>query len=270
MRLTVKYLLFVCVIIISVPVYAEKDNKVYTFGVFPHLPKQKLLALYKQVANNFSVHLNKKIRIKTKSNFEKFESSLKLEEFDIVLIQPFDYPDAYDKYNYLPVAKRSDKLFSILLVKKESDFKSIKDLKDRIIANPAKSAAVTRLTDRTMINNGFDPQKDFKRIYKANHFSCMQSVLIGASDACGTSYRALLHYEDVKLKNRFRVVNTSEKIPHVLYIAHKRIPKADRDILLHTILNWPNSPEGRRILKTSRMVRFEKANDHDYDILRNK
>ncbi|MFV1984301.1 MAG: phosphate/phosphite/phosphonate ABC transporter substrate-binding protein [Thiohalomonadales bacterium] len=265
-----KYILSVFVLIICIPAFAVENKRTYIFGVFPHLPKHKLLELYDQVAINFSVNLKNKIRIKTKSSFESFEATLRAEEFDIVLIQPFDYPDAHDKYNYLPLAKRSDKLFSILLVKKESSFKSIKDLKNRTIANPAKSAAVTRLTDRTMIKNGFNPQKDFIRKYKSNHFSCMQSVLIGTSDACGTSYRALLHYEDEKMKNRFRVVNTSEKIPHVLYIVHKRVPKTDREILLKTILNWPNSPEGRRILKTSRMVRFEKANDNDYDILRNK
>jgi phosphonate transport system substrate-binding protein len=265
-----KYTLIILILFVCSPAYAIDSDAPYIFGVFPHLPKHKLFKMYNQVAKDFATHLNKKIRIKTKSSFETFESSLRLEEFDIALIQPFDYPEAHDKYNYLPLAKRSDKLAAILIVQKESPYQSLKDLKNHVIANPAKSAAVSRLTDRTMIKQSFDPQNDFKRIYKSNHFSCMQSVLVGNSDACGTSYRALLHYEDVNMKDRFRVINTSDKVPHVLYIVHKRIPKEDREKLLKIILNWPNSPEGRQILKISRMVNFEKAIDKDYDILRNK
>ena len=224
--------------------------------------------MYNKVAIDISRKLNRKIKIKTKSSFETFESSLRSEEFDIALIQPFDYPDAHDKYNYLPLARRTDNLASILIVKKESSFQSLKDLKNHVIANPAKSAAVSRLTDRTIKKQGFDLQKDFKRLYKSNHFSCMQSVLVGSSDACGTSYRALLHYEDDKMKDRFRVINISEEIPHVLYIVHKRVPEKDRKKLLEIILGWPNSPEGRNILKISRMIKFKEAKDKDYDILR--
>jgi len=263
-----KLCLAIFTLFFSVSAFAADSTSPYVFGVFPHLPKHKLYKMYNQVANDISTRLNHKVRIKTKSSFETFESSLRSEEFDIALIQPFDYPSAHDKYNYLPLAKRSDKLSSILIVNKESKFQSLSDIKGLVVANPAKSAAVTRLTDRTMKAHGYDPQKDFTRLYKSNHFSCMQSVLVGISAACGTSYRALLHYEDVKMKNRFRVINTSEEIPHVLYIVHKRVPEQDRKKLLKIILNWPNSPEGREILKISRMVSFKEAKDEDYDILR--
>ena len=96
----------------------------------------------------------------------------------------------------------------------------------------------------------------------------MQSVLINKADACGTSLRAMYHYEDEMLNHRLRIVHETEAIPHVLYVVHKRVPKAHRDILRQTILNWQNTPEGRDILKSSRMSRFTAASSQDYDILR--
>ena len=138
------------ILFLSFSSYAVENSNPYILGVFPHLPKHKLFKMYNKVAIDISRKLNRKIKIKTKSSFETFESSLRSEEFDIALIQPFDYPDAHDKYNYLPLARRTDNLASILIVKKESSFQSLKDLKNHVIGNPAKSAAVSRLTDRTI------------------------------------------------------------------------------------------------------------------------
>ena len=267
-KLSIKkyFLLPILFLVAPVPVAGET---VYTMGVFPHLPKHKLYETYLPVVKNFQSVLGVKFVLKTRPSFEAYENALKNEEFDIALIQPFDFLDAYDNHGYLPVARRADPLTSILVVKKSSVFNSLADLQGKKIANPAKSAAVTRLTDRLMIKAGFHPQKDFERIYKKNHFSCMQTVLINKADACGTSLRAMYHYEDKQLKDRLKVIAESDAIPHVLYVVHKRVPEQQRMSLKESILDWQYTSEGRSILKTSRMTRFVEASGQEYDILRN-
>lgn len=262
-----KFTLFFCVLFTPFFLSAETSRS-YIFGVFPHLPTHKLYETYLPVTEHFSQVLDSKLVLKTQPSFAQFENSLREEQFDIALIQPFDFIDAFDKHGYLPLARRQESLTSILVVKKDSPYQSLEDLKGKRIANPSRSAAVTRLTDRAMRKSGLHPQKDFSRIYKNNHFSCMQSVLIDKADACGTSIRAMYHYEDEMLNNRLRIIHETEAIPHVLYVVHKRVPEAHRDILKKTILGWQNTPEGRDILKTSRMSRFIEASSQDYDILR--
>jgi len=268
MRHILQKLLTIQLILLLPAALCAESLKSYTFGVFPHLPRHKLYETYLPVTENFSKVLNTQLTLKTQPSFSQFENVLKEEQFDIALIQPFDFIEAYDNQNYLPIARRSDPLSSILVVKKDAPFKSLQDLKGKRIANPPESAAVTRLTDRTMKQAGFDPHNDFVRVYINNHFSCMQSVLINKADACGTSLRAMYHYEDDMLNHRLKIVHESEAIPHVLYVAHKRVPKAHRDILKQTILNWQNTPEGRDILKASRMSRFSEASSQEYEILR--
>lgn len=249
-------------------VFSSESKNSYVFGVFPHVPKSKLYDMYSPVAIDFQKKLNKKVLVRTKSSYNEFETSLASEIFDIALIQPFNYPNAHDKHNYLPIARRSDKLSALLIVKKNSNYKTLADLKNKVIASTAKTAAVSRLMEQEIMSLGFKPNKDFVRVYKNNHFSCIQSLLIGMADACSTSHRALDHYYQVKLKDKFRIVHESKKIPHVLYVVHKRVPETDRDILKKTILNWQSTETGKKILEKSRMSFFSEATNEEYDSVR--
>lgn len=264
-RLLVTITIFVC----SFTSYSQAEEKSsYLFGVFPHVPKSKLYDMYAPVARDFKKQLKKSVSVHTKSSYYEFEIALSAELYDIALIQPFNYPDAYDKYNYLPVARRSDQLSAVVIVKKNSPYRTLTDLKGKLIASTAKTAAVSRLIESEILGAGYDLERDFRRIYKNNHFSCIQSVLIEIADACSTSHRALDHYYQVKLKDKFRIVHETRKIPHVLYVVHRRVPDVDREKLKNTILNWQNTDSGRQILRDSRMSYFSEARNEEYNMLR--
>ncbi len=257
------------ILLLLLPAVALSDEiETYLFGVFPHVPTSKLFEMYSPVAKDFEAKLGVPVSVRTRSSYYEFEEAIISQVYDIALIQPYNYPDAHDKYNYLPVARRSDQLSALLLVRKESDYQRLADIRGRIIASTAKTAAVSRLMESEVLAAGFDPQHDFVRVYKNNHFSCMQTVLIGGADACITSVRALDHYHKVKLIDKFRIIHESKKIPHVLYVVHKRVPQAHRDAIKQTILNWQNTPSGREILAQSQMIGFSEAHDSEYDVLR--
>ncbi len=240
----------------------------YKFGVFPHMPMSRLLEVHQPITDDLAQKLGKPIDLLTKSTFALFEHELQQESYDIAFIQPFDYPAAHDRYHYLPVARRAAYLSAIILVLKESPFKSLADLKGLRLSNPAETAAVTQMTNRLLKKSGFDPQHDFQRSYLTNHFACMQSVIVGSSDACGTAHRAMLQFNDVKLSHRFRTLAESEIIPPALFIVHSRVPEAERKILHDTITNWENTPEGRKILASGYIQPFMTATDNEYDQLR--
>ncbi len=240
----------------------------YKLGIFPHMPISRLLEVHQPIADDFAQKLGKPIDLLTKSTFTLFEHELQQESYDIAFIQPFDYPAAHDRYHYLPVARRAANLNTIILVLSESPFKSLADLKGLRISNPATTAAVTQMTDRLLKKSGFDPQHDFQRTYLANHFACMQSVIVGSSDACGTAHRAMLQFNDVKLSQRFRIIAESEPIPPALFVVHSRVPETDRKILHDTITHWENTPEGRKILAHGYIQPFITATDSEYDRLR--
>jgi ABC-type phosphate/phosphonate transport system substrate-binding protein len=46
------------------------------------------------------------------------------------------------------------------------------------------------------------------------------------------------------------------------------VSKRDRDALLRTILEWPKTEEGKRILERGQFMPFVAAKDADYEVVR--
>jgi len=116
---------------------------------------------------------------------------------------------------------------------------------------------------------GIDPETGVKRYYGKNHFACLQSILIGAADACGTAEQALRIIEKERRgASQFRILHKTIGIPHALLVVHKRVSKNDRDVLRKTILDWPRTEEGKRIIDAGRFIPFVAAKDADYDVVR--
>ena len=245
-----------------------KNKDELLLGIFPHLPGHRLFEMYRPVANNLEKELGASIKIKTSRSFEDFEIALKKERFDIAVIQPFDYPDAHDNHSYMPLVTRASSLSSIIIVDVNSNNNSLKKLIDKTIAFPSKSAAVTRLAEKMLLEQLGEESNQIHRLYKSNQFSCIESVLIKQADACATIGLALNNYANKKMVSRFKIIAESEEIPHILLVGHKRIPKSQRDKIKSTILNWKKSEEGRKILKNIRMFKAKEAFDKDYDVIR--
>lgn len=248
---------------------ARAGDKPYEFGVLPYLPLAKIQQLYGPIAADFEAKLGREVWLSTKADYTQYEAAISKEIYDIAFVQPFDYVDAHDKHGYLPLARRQESLQALIVVRPDSPVKTIKDLKGMTVANPPADAIVSRLTSSALHDAGINPRTGVKRDYGKNHFTCMQSVLIGTADACGTAEQALLHFEKEKqMKTRFRIVLRTKPSPPPLFVVHKRVPRKDRDILLKTILDWPNNEEGKQILKGGYFIPFSPARDAEYDSVR--
>lgn len=249
-------------------VHAEDTRKELLFGVFPMMPLNKLYEVYSPISADFSNKTGRRVILRSAPSFESFETSLFREEYDIAFIQPFDFLEAHDKHNYLPMARRDVPLRTILLVRNDSQLTSLQDIRGKLVASAAPSAAVTKLLKKELKKHGMDAEKDVRWIFKHTHFACMQSVLVKEADACTTATRALKHWESVRLEERFKVIHTAEGIPHTLFVIHKRVPEEIRELLKKTIIEWPTNDTGRKILSRGNMRPFIEATAKEYDVLR--
>jgi phosphonate transport system substrate-binding protein len=248
---------------------AGAGDKPYEFGVLPFLPLAKIQELYGPIAADFEAKLGRPVWLSSKADYTQFTAAVNKEIYDIAYVQPFDYVVAHDKHGYLPLAHRRGALEALIVVRPDSPLKSISDLKGMTVANPPADALVSHLTTEALKDAGIDPDIGVKRDYGKNQFSCMQSVLIGAADACGIGEQALLHFEKEKqMKTRFRILFRTKPSPPPLFVVHKRVPPKDRDILLKAILGWPDAAEGRSILNNGYFIPFMPAEDAEYDSVR--
>lgn len=244
-------------------------DKPYEFGVFPYLPSAQIHELYITTAADFEAKLGRQVRLSSKAGYEAFAQELRRQTYDIALVQPFDYVDAHDKHGYLPLARRGEDLEAMIVVRHESPLRTLKDLKSKTVATPPLDAAVSRLTSIAFRDAGFNPETGVKRFYVKNHLACLRSVEIGAADACATAEQALRTIEkEGQIAAKLRILHRTARIPHALFVVHKRLSQKDRDILLETILDWPNTERGKKILDVGRFIPFVAAKDSDYEVVR--
>jgi phosphonate transport system substrate-binding protein len=242
-------------------------QKAYVLGVFPHLPPRELEKVFAPIAADLSKAVGRTVLFRSSSTYVKFMGNLDNEDYDIVFVQPFDYVVAADRHGYIPLATRDEPLETLVVVQKGSPITKLEDLRGKKIALPPKVAAVSYLLRAHLQKKGIKPGRDVSLSYHRSHVSCMQQVIIGAADACATAAPALRFFAN-KMKVEMVIIDRTTSIPHTLFAVHPRVPKADRDRLLQTILSWGQSKQGRQLLQRGRLKPFIRVTDEDYDIVR--
>jgi len=248
--------------------YATDSNgPVYSLGVFPHLPPRDLEKVFAPMAADLAKALGVRVELHSSTTYRKFAERLDQEQFDIAFVQPFDYVRAADKHGYLPLATRTEKLSTIVVTRTDSPLNSIQDLRNKKVALPPRTAAVSQLLRGYLKSQGIDPDRDIKLSYHRSHVSCMQQVLIGEAVACGTAAPARRFFQS-KFNIPLKVIASSREIPHTLWVAHKRLPAEVRKKLRAHIINWSNTREGQALLERGKLMPFVPVSDKDYDVVR--
>jgi len=267
-KLVFGFFIAICSVFQAGNTFAGTTPTQYKFGVFPFMPMQALIKYYNSVSMDLTHFVHKRIIAQSRPTFKLFTEELVKETYDIIFIQPFDYPLAYD-HNYRPLARREDDLDMIIVTRIDSKIKSIKDLEGKILANPPSESAITTVLSKVLKDSDLSGENKIKMIYTSNHFACMQMVLVGKADACSTTSPVLIHWEKSQLKTKkLHVIFKSGTVPHTLYMAHSRVPKEDQEKIKHAILTWNKRPEGKMILKIFSVSAFVEAKDSDYDVIR--
>lgn len=245
----------------------QEKGKSYLMGVFPYLAPRELEKMYSPIAANFSSTINKNILFRTSSTYKKFMSNLDKQIYDIVFVQPFDYVEIADKYGYRPLVTRNKPLPAILVVKPDSQYKNVEDLRGKTISLPPPVAAMSYLIKDYLKKNGLDPATDVTIVHHRSHASCMRSVLLGKAQACGTAGPAVRFFQE-KMKVKLKVIAKTKGIPSTLFAVHPRVSEQERKNLLQKISTWPNTDDGKKLLKGTKVEKFVPIENKAYDGVR--
>lgn len=261
-------LLSIFLVIAGKAVNADEPSH-YKFGVFPFMPMAALIKYYNSVSQDLTRKIKKRVIAQSRPTFKLFSDEIENETYDIIFIQPFDYPKAYE-HGYRPLARREENLDAILVAKMDSNINSIADLAGKRLANPPLESAISMVTQKELKKAGLGKEGAVEMIYTGNHFACMQMVLLGKAEACSTTSPVLKRWETSQLKmKKLHVIHRAKGVPHTLYMAHKRVPEKDQQALKKAITTWDDRSEGKMILKAFSAGAFVEAKDSDYDVIRN-
>ncbi len=262
-------LMFVAALLVPSSIHAADDDvpkPSYRLGVFPYLPALTIDRLYSPVAEAFSFALNRLVKLRTKTTFESFESTIASQSYDIIFVHPFFLVEAIDHHDYLPLARLADPLTAILTVRDESPVTSLDDLLGGTIGLPPKLAAVSDLTKAALIDAQIRPGLDIGIRHFRNKSSCLQAVLTLAVAACGLPAFAFSQMKDLS-QQRLRVVFETPPVSHFAFAVHQRVPAEERQLLQDLLLSW--SEDDSEVLQMMGLRQgFVQAHPDDYADIR--
>lgn len=238
------------------------DKRDLVLGIFPYLSSRQLVKNFAPLLPALTHAVELPVRLRTASSFGSFSDNLAAGKYDIVLVQPFEFERAV-QLGYIPLAGMKDWAYGSFFVLKDSPYHHIGDFRGKTIVMPPSESAQSRLGRHTLLRAGLKPNVDVRIKYVNTHDACLREVQRRAAAACVTSpiILKMLPKENV---NDMRQVGKTEKIPGVVFLAHKRLSIILRTKLQREILSWNDTRRGRKILDSMQFGNFDLVNPDAY------
>lgn len=243
---------------------AVSAEESYSFGIVPQQAGNKLSKKWTPILKYLEEKTGYKLRFATTRNIPTFEKRLAAGKYDIAYMNPYHYTQFHDASGYEAFAKAKNKrLKGILVVRKDSPYKDIKELDDVELAFPSNAFAAN-LVPRAVFNR-MDQSIDAK--YVSSHDSVYRNVARGRYPAGGGVMRTF-NNTSAEYRDQLRVLwKTDGYTPHA-FAAHPRVPKEAIEKIQQAMLEMDQDPYGKRLLKSIRLKGVENGQNAEWDDVR--
>jgi len=245
----------------------------YILGVHPlHNPK-KLFEVYQPLVDYINKQLvGAEIKLEASRNYAAYDKKLFSGYFDLSLPNPYQTVVAADK-DYRIFGKMSDdeNFRGIIIVRKDSDIKSITDLKEKTISYPAPTAlAATMMPQHFLHINGININKDIKNTYVGSQESSIMNVYLKKSIAGSTWPPPWIAFakENPNIAKELEVKWETNHLLNNGLVVRKDFPVDLLKKISHIIFTLHTHEKGRNILKAMELSKYEKADYNTYDKVR--
>ncbi len=203
--------------------------------------------------------------------------SLGIGDTHIAWLPPMAYVLAHKRNRTRVILKvvrdGKDSYYGFICVRKDSGINSLKDLKGKRFAFVEPASASGHLYPRALLmDNGIDPDKDFKQVvFAGNHDSAVIAVYNGSVD--GAAF-----YDDAREKFRetmpavlqeTKIIAKTEAIPADNVAVSASLPEGFVQRIRNALLEIAKDQEGKKVLWDIYEIEdLVPAEDSDYDSLR--
>lgn len=249
------------------------SRKIVLFAPHPLHSPDRLQAMYGPIIEI----LNREIpdvffKLESSIDYSEYNSKIKTKRIDLLLPNPYQTIIA-QKYNYRVFAKMGDdeSFRGVVLVRKNSSIRTIKDLKGKTIAFPAPSALAGAMMPKYYLQtHGVDVKhNEIKMLYPGSQESSILAVYQGEADAAATWTMAWNSFsaEKKELQDKLKVLFVTDKL-----INNSLMVKKDFDVVLlrkikNIFLTLHENDEGKAILAKIKLSKFESSSNNDYRVV---
>lgn len=253
-----------CLLMLALPVPVVAGTT-YTLGVVSQFEPRKIYAIWKPIADELSRRTGLEIQLVVSINITEFEAALEKGTFDFVYANPYHILRVSNSQGYIPLVRDSEPLRGILVVRRDSPVKSVKELAGKALAVPSPNSVGASLLLRA----------DLERLYGVHmsmlnartHSSVYLNVLNGLADAGGGVQKSLSE-QNPEVQGGLRILYTTRAMPSHPIAAHPRIKPDVCELLRKTVLEMSATPAGKALLDEIPMPSPVTASLEDYLVMR--
>ncbi|MEW6645923.1 MAG: phosphate/phosphite/phosphonate ABC transporter substrate-binding protein [Pseudomonadota bacterium] len=252
---------------------AASAEPVYVFGVHPLHNPQRLHEVFGPLMAYLSTRIDgARFRLEASRNYAAYDEKLYARQFHFALPNPYQTINAV-KQGYRVFGKMGDdeNFRGIILVRKDSGIREVRDLRGKAVSYPAPSAlAATMLPQYFLHSHGIDVMHDVDNRYVGSQESSIMNVYLGDVAAGATwppPWRALSR-ERPELAAALEVRWQTDPLPNNGLVVLPDVPVAIVAQVERLLFSLHESAEGRALLSRMELSRFEPADNATYQPVR--
>jgi len=227
------------------PLSAYCQGTPLRFGVFPNLSTRTLLEVHQPLADYLSNTLKRPVNIETAPDFASFVTRTQDQRYDLVLTAPHLAYLAAEKTGYRPLYTYKNPVRGLLVVRKESPFHEMKDMRGKTIAMPDPITLVAMVMKADLRKAGLLEGRDFAVIEAHTHNNAALLVRQGKADGGALGLLPFQHLPEA-IKNSLRPVAFTRSSPlSQVYLASPKLPEADVKALSAALAGFKDTSAGR-------------------------
>ena len=241
-------------------------------GIFPRRRAQATAEMFQPLAKLLSEQLNITISLETTHDFASFWDRVAKQEYDIVHYNQYHYVKSHAKYGYRVIVQNVElghnKIAGALLVRRDSNISSIQDLKGKKIVFGGGRGAMqayitaTYLLRQAGLNNG-----DYFEQFALNPVKAVIATYYRQAAAAGAGNYVLdLSFVKRQIEtNEMKYLAIGEPTAHLPWaVKHSMSDKRTAQIK-NVMITLANSENGKKILQSAQVSRFQPVTDREYN-----
>lgn len=223
----------------------KNARQVYRVDVVPQLAPATLFSHWAPVLDEIGKATGLCLELRIATTIPAFEQELLAGRPDFAFVNPYHLVMARRAHPYVPLVRDGKApLSGVLVVRSDSHINELRQLDGKRVAFPAPNAfAASLLLRAELAAKGIR----ITPVYVKTHANVFRAITLGDAPA-GGAVNNTLERESDELRARLRVLyETGSYAPHP-FIAHSRVPRAQRDKLVRAFMQLAATPAGQELL----------------------
>ncbi len=221
---------------LALPVSAAEAE--LSWGIEPFLPPRTMANAFKVSRDYMGERSGSRIVISSAASYAQFVPALLRTEYDLAFVGPHSGLLAMQKAGYVPLVQCGGALQSVLVVPRDSAYRKPEDLAGQLVALPDALTVTSMLGMEIFDQGGKRPTAAVRFTHTAFQNEGPLMMLRGEAAASVIARAAYNQLLSPQIRADLQIIGESRPVPHMMMLAHSRLPQALRTRLREAALEY--------------------------------